>query len=590
MTSQEILAQALRDHQAGQWAAAEKAYRLLLGRQLNDPPVLHWLGLLYSQIGRDVEAEPLIRRAAQLSPGTADFQANLAVVLDRLNRLPEALAAFQAALKLQPNDAVVLCNFGDALRRAGRAREAVAACRQAVNLQPRFAQAHFNLAKGLAAADELEQSIAAYRAALEINPEFAEALSGLGNALRRNRQPDEAIVEFRKVVARQPDNERAHSNLGAVLLEQGRFEEGLASIQKALAIRPDLAEAHLNLGNCFLISGRNDEARAAYAQAVALRPDYGLAHHQLGWTQLLQGDFENGWHEYEWRLKVKEFRIPRPQYPRPRWDGSELAGRRILLYGEQGFGDRIQFVRYVSAVAERGGKIILADRPSLMRLYRSLETPIEFAEPDRPLLDFDAHCSLVSLPLIFGTNLATIPHTCPYLRADAQLAERWKIRLSASGPQLKIGLAWSGDPQNRNDRWRSIPLAKLAALGRIRDTEFFSLQKGDAANQAQSPPDGFKLSDWTAELGDFADTAALICALDAVVTVDTCIAHLAGALGKPTWLLLPLCCDWRWMLDRRDSPWYPTLRLSRQSRLGEWEAPIAEMVNEIAAMGSGTST
>jgi len=328
--------------------------------------------------------------------------------------------------------------------------------------------------------------------------------------------------------------------------------------------------------------GRIDEAIAACRQAIALNPDYAEFHFNLALSLLTSGDFQQGWEEYEWRWKCKEFPSPARDFAQPQWDGCPLEGRTLLLHTEQGHGDALQFIRYFPLVEQRGGKILIECYAELQRLFRTTAGRCQVVVRGQPLPAFDLHSPLLSLPRVFGTNLANIPNTVPYLRADPEDAGRWQRRLADDSALVKVGLAWAGRPTHTNDRNRSIKLARLAPLGQLPGVRFFSLQKGEVAAEAKTPPPGMELVDWTEELKDFAETAALIANLDLVVAVDTAVVHLAGAMGKPVWVLLPFGSDWRWLLERQDSPWYPSMRLFRQSRIGDWDSVIARVVEALS--------
>jgi hypothetical protein len=313
-----------------------------------------------------------------------------------------------------------------------------------------------------------------------------------------------------------------------------------------------------------------------------------MGHWNLALMLLTHGDFERGWREYEWRWRVRELNMEF-KAAGPQWDGSDLAGRQILLFAEQGLGDAIQFVRYIPQVSQRGGKIALAVQGELIRLLRgtggdrneisrSVETWVAFGE-ETP--GYDVYCPLLTLPKVFGTTLSNIPADTPYLFADEAMAAQWKSRMP-SDDRLKVGLVWAGRPKHINDRNRSIAAGKLAPLARAENVWFCSLQKGPIARPEDRPP--FELADWTSELNDFADTAALIANLDLVICADTAVAHLAGAMGKRVWVLIPYLPDWRWMLDRTDSPWYPTMRLFRQPRPGDWETVMQQVATELNSL------
>jgi hypothetical protein len=298
----------------------------------------------------------------------------------------------------------------------------------------------------------------------------------------------------------------------------------------------------------------------------------------MGLLLLLKGDYQHGWPMYEWRWRLKGY--AQHSNPRPQWDGQALAGRRILLHAEQGFGDVIHLARYIPMVAERGGKMIVACPRNLHRLLRGLGPVEKWLGPQEPLPDHDLHCPWMSLPRVFETTLETIPAAIPYLSADPHVSRQWAARLPADG-RLRVGLVWAG--RRLPDRYRSIPADQLAPLGEIAGVHFVSLQKRQAAEQVLFAPPPLPLTDWSDDLLDFADTAALLHNLDMVITIDTAVAHLSGAMGKPTWILLRKSADWRWLLDRNDSPWYPTVRLFRQEQLDDWTAPINQVAEALAA-------
>jgi hypothetical protein len=296
---------------------------------------------------------------------------------------------------------------------------------------------------------------------------------------------------------------------------------------------------------------------------------------------LLHGDFEHGWPEYEWRWKTRDFSSGRRPFTQPQWDGGSLNGRTILLHAEQGLGDTLQFIRYAPLVAEAAGNIVVECPAPLKRLLRHSLRQVPVLSKGEPLPPFDIHCPMLSLPLACRTTLANIPRQVPYLNADSELAAHWQGKLVSQRELLKVGLAWAGNKAHKNDRHRSIELSTLAPLGEVPHVSFISLQKGEPAKQATRAPAGITLFDWSNELGDFADTATLIANLDLIISVDTAVAHLAGAMGKPVWTLLPFVPDWRWLLEREDSPWYPTMRLFRQSAPGDWSGVITRVVGAL---------
>ncbi len=468
------------------------------------------------------------------------------------------------------------------LKAKGEIEEAIAAYQMAIQLNPNGADTFMNLGDALKDRGRLDEAIDAFRAAVRLKPDVAKAHNQLGTALYGRRRLDEAIATYRTVVRLKPDHAAAHSNLGIALCDAGQLDEAIAECRTAIRLKSDLAEAHSNLGNALGDHGRLDEAISAYRDAIALKGDLAGAHWNLGTALLMKGDYAQGWPEYEWRWKVKELPSPR-DVPQPLWDGGDLAGRTILLRHEQGFGDTIQFLRYVPLVIQRGGKVIVECQQDLWRLLQSNAREWQVVAEGESLPAFDVHCPLGSLPLAFGTTLQDIPAEVPYLSADDAAAARWRDRLGGDSGALNVGLVWAGNPAFRGDRLRSPrELSLYSPLAAVKNVRFFSLQKGEAAKQAAHPPAGMNLTDWTSDFGDFADTAALIANLDLVISSDTAVAHLAGAMGKPVWVILPLSPDWRWMLDRSDNPWYPTMRLFRQTKVGQWTDVIEQVAGALA--------
>jgi hypothetical protein len=406
-------------------------------------------------------------------------------------------------------------------------------------------------------------------------PEQVDALHLLGVLAGQSGHTDEAIRLLGRAVQIKPGAE-VFSNLGVALREKGQLDAAIDAHRSALKINPDYADAWRNLGVALNAKGLFDEAMAAFARAIEIKPDFADVHFNLGVLMLLRGDFQNGWREYEWRWKLQSQLTPRPTGP-GQWDGEALHGQTILLYAEQGIGDTLQFIRYVPMVAQRGGRVIVQCPRGLSRLLAGFGDTQQIIEIGQPLPHFDRHCALLSLPLIFSTDLRSIPQQIPYLKANPQLTQHWRERLEPQ-KNLKVGIAWAGRPGHRFDRYRSLDFSLLAPLWAVPGVQFISLQKGQSK---PVPPAGADWVDWTDDLDDFAQTAALIENLDLIISVDTAVAHLAGAMGKAVWVLLPFVPDWRWLLDREDSPWYPTMRLFRQPALDDWPAVIGRVAGQL---------
>ena len=431
-------------------------------------------------------------------------------------------------------------------------------------------------------------------------PEAAEShdARAIGNLygeccrLAASAQTEQACACYRQLLARDPAHARAHNNLGVLLQRRGELAAAERSYREAMQHDPMLAEPHVNLGNLHDIGGATEAAVLCYRRALEIDPRYARAHCALAQALLALGDFREGWEEYEWRWQDESRAAPVPRFTAPLWDGSQkLAGRRVLLHAEQGYGDAMQFIRYAPLLAERGAVVLAICDPALERLFRTVPDVEAVVEAGQPLPEFDYQVPLMSLPRGFGTTLDTIPQRVPYFRPDDSAVKKWRARLGDGNARLKVGLAWTGRPTHAGAAVRSCPLPAIAPLLDAPGCEFVSLQKGDAAAALHAAGwSPHPVADYTAELGDFFDTAALVAALDVVVSVDTAIAHLAGALGKPLWLLLPAVPEWRWLPPGAAQKWYPTARLFRQEAEGDWPGVIGRVrraLAELPAEGAG---
>jgi len=545
----QLLELAIRRHQAGQLEEAMANCRQILSHQPGNAAALHLVGIIARQIGRLDASVELIRRAAAGKAADPHFQNDLA----------------------------------DALRNKRQYDEALAVCRQALRIKPDFPEAYITLGNVLADQGQLEGAIAAAREAQRLRPEYALAFNNLGVYLHSKGKLEESIAAARQAIRLDRGFPEFHNNLGRALQDQGHLEEAIAARREAIRLKPDYAEAHNDLGNALRDIGQPEESIAALRRSVQLMPDYALAHWNLALSLLLQGDFVQGWREYEWRWRWDGFSSPCRNFSEPLWNGEKLNGKTILLYAEQGMGDAIQFARYIPRVARRVGRVVVECQPPLKRLLSRIPSVQTVVTEGEPLPPFDVQCPLLSLPLAFRTDLNSIPAPVRYLKPDRKQSAMWKKRLAAEKPGRRIGLAWAGSATHKKDRTRSVELSQLAPLAAIPGNTFFSLQTGEAGKQV--PPAEMALHDFTAELNDFADTAALLDCLDLVITVDTAVAHLAGAMGKPVWVLVSYAPDWRWLLHREDSPWYPTMRLFRQTSIGDWANVIQRVADSLAEIG-----
>lgn len=576
-------------------------------------------GVTLAQQGRWDESVAAFEESLRLRPDYAEALSNLGNVLYFQGKLDQAVDRYRRAIDLEPNSPYILNNLGNSLRLLGNFEDATDMSRRAVQLMPNYAEAHSNLAAALTHQGKLEEAAAACRQALALKPDLAEAHNNLGNVLRQQRHFDDAVASCRQALALKPDFAEAHNNLGAALAGCNQYAEAEAHCRAALALKPELVEALNNLANSLWPQGRFDEAADCCRQALARRANFAEAHHVLGvvlmkqqdldaaiksfdealrlkpdlaeahldaaMAFLLAGNFERGWQEYEWRLKCKGYML-RP-FTHPVWDGQDVTGKTVLILPEQGFGDKIQFIRYARMVKERGAKVIFACPDALHPLLRACPGVDQIIAPSSsPTFDFLV--PVMSLPLAFRTTLDNIPATVPYLPTDAALVEKWRNELRRIDG-FKIGIAWQGSTKHPEDRHRSIALERFEPLANVAGVRLISLQKGPGSEQVRQV--GFDVLDLGARLdeqtGPFLDSAAVMKCLDLVIAADTSLAHLAGALGVPVWVALSFAPDWRWMLERRDTPWYPTMRLFRQPHFGDWDAVFEDMASALTSLVAG---
>jgi tetratricopeptide (TPR) repeat protein len=551
----EALKQAAFQYRRGDLAAAEELCALVLSMRPNDFGALNLSGIIAARAGRLLQGESRLRRAAALRPADPRVHNNLGNTLRLLGRPEDALHSFDRALQLNAEFAEALSNRGNALRELGRREEALASYTRAAQVAPDYAEAHFNRGVLLQDARCLQEALESYDRALKIRENHPEAHNNRGTVLRDLGRFAEALQCSERAVQLNPEDAGAWSNRGLLLQDLNQLPEAISSLDRALSIDPQFAEAHLN----------------------------------RGYALLLAGEFASGWVEHEWRWRLTELALPRYriEHPEATWTGQEdLRGKVILLYAEQGLGDTLQFCRYVPQVAARGATVILRVPAALRAILESLAGVAELHSDGEVLPHFDWHCSLMSLPAALGASWKVLPSRVPYLQCPPEKLRQWRLRVAATR-RLRVGLVWSGGArQNQpelqpvNER-RNIPLTKFAVL-RHPDIEFVSLQKGEPAESELAALiaagwNGPAIANFSHELNDFADTAGLLEQLDLVISVDTSTAHLAGALGKPVWLLNRFDTCWRWLPERTDSPWYPTMRIFRQPTPGDWDAVMAQV-------------
>ncbi|HEV3078869.1 MAG TPA: tetratricopeptide repeat protein [Gemmataceae bacterium] len=539
------------------------------------------MGSVLRDQGKLEDAVTRYKMAVRLKPDHVAAHSNLGNALREQGKLEEAAASLEEALRLQPNFVDALSHLGNVRRDQGRLNDAVALYQEALRINPDFAEAHNNLGVVLREQGNMEEAVWRYRQALRLKPNFAAAQSNLAAALLQRGETAEAVGMLEQVIGRAPSFPDAYRELGNALAEQDRLDEAVASFQQALRLQPHHAEAQNNLGVALGKQGKLTEAVATFREALRSYPDNSELHYNLGTHLLLLGDFEQGWAEYEWRWRTKEV-APRP-FMQPLWDGAALNGKTILLHAEQGLGDTLHFIRYAPRVKECGGTVVAEVQPVLMHLLARSPGVDQLVAAGSRLPPFDVHAPLLSLPAIFRTTAATVPADVPYVFADPSLEQKWHEELSA-GQGFKIGISWQGNPKHKRDRQRSFALAELAPVARIPGLKLLSLQLGKGHEQLAALGGRFAVTDLGSRFdpASFADAAAVLKNLDLVITVDTALAHLAGALGVPVWVALSFVPDWRWLLSREDSPWYPTARLLRQTTPGDWGAVFARMAAELA--------
>lgn len=575
----EGFAKALALHQRGALADAARICEQVLSRDTDHFDALHLLGFIALQTGCPARAVELVSSAIQINQSVASAHRTLGVALRSLQHHQQALASLDRAIALRPNYAEAHYDRGLVLAQLQRYEDALACHDRAIALNPNLAVAHIDRGVVLHALARYEDALASYDRAITLRPDFAAAHFNRGVVLAELRRYQAALGSYDDAIALQPDFAQAHNNRGNALEQLNRRDEAFSSYDRAVSLDHGFAEALYNRGVMQGERLHHDKAIADYDAAIALKPDYVAAHWNKSLSLLALGRFEEGWSQFEWRKRLA-VPVASHSYTQPLWLGKQpIAGKTLLIWSEQGLGDTIQFCRYAGVVRTRGARVILAVPSELLLLLKSLGPDLTvISDEDQPPA-FDLHCPMMSLPLALGTTLKTIPSYPHYLHTQDGSRAQWATRLSAL-EGLKVGLVWAGGIRPDQPRLamidarRSISLAMYAPLAAVDGVSFVSLQKGPPASQTRMPPAGVVLHDWTAELEDFADTAALIMGLDLIVSVDTSVAHVAAALGKPVWLLNRFDTCWRWLLERTDSPWYPSMRLFRQPTMGDWTSVI----------------
>ena len=517
-----------------------------------------------------------------------DLWFNLGAINGKLGLFAAAEAAFLKALALRRDDPQIYSNLARLCDLQGRFEDELRYCQHFLRLRPNDGAAHSQTGRLLYRLGQLPEAEQALRNALRCMPDTPAYLNNLGIILHDLDRYDEALTCYQRVLALNPDMDEAYCNLGKLYQKKSNVDAAEEAYGTALKINPQNGDVYKNLGILLLAAGRNDEALRCFDERLRLVPECADAHWNRALLLLAAGNFCDGWREYEWRFRCDELRsaeLDARHSSKVLWDGSVLTDKVLLVYAEQGFGDTLQFCRYLPLVMERVGHLVFESPPELYRLLSDSFKDIKFIQRQAgallPDLDYDVQVPLLTLPYLFNTIMTSIPSAVPYIHADLLLVEYWRERITQDA--FNVGIVWAGNQNYKGDRERSLSLTALGALGEVSGVRFYSLQKGSTALSAAPMP----LIDLAPELESFATTAAVIANLDLVISVDTSVAHLAGAMGRPVWTLIYTPPDWRWLLDRDDSPWYPSMRLFRQSRIGEW-GPVVERIAEALSIAASS--
>ena len=567
----EQLQKALELHRKRAWSDAKELYERILEAQPENYDALQLLGVLASETKNYEASVALIAKAIAINPGQATVHSNLGFALKALGRFAESVQSYLNAIQLKPDFADAHLHCGLAYMGMDQPLQAIASFDQVIALRFDDAQSYCNRGVALAKLGRFDEAIASYQTALSFKPDFAEAHFNWGNALQSLRRFEEAIATYDQAITLRADYADAYTNRGNGFKELDRHQEAVASYASAIACKPGNFEAYLNQGAAYYECLEIKKALACYDQSLQIHPDYAEAHWNKALALLLSGDLETGFKLHEWRWRRSTFTSKRRDFTQALWLGSEsLEGKTILLHAEQGLGDTIQFCRYCVIVQALGATVLLEVQAPLIRLLSSLSGVSRLIRQGDSLPEFDFHCPLMSLPLALKTRTDSIPSAERYLASEPDKRVSWKLKLGNRN-KSRVGIAWSGSEQHKNDKNRSIALAELMRHMPPEYT-YVSLQK-EIRDGDKAALNEFNIEHFEEEIGDFSDTAALCDLMDLVISVDTSVAHLSGALGKPVCLLLPFVPDWRWLMERQDNPWYPSMKIYRQDSTRQWKLP-----------------
>ena len=571
--------QALR----GQFDRAAESYRRALSLNAGDVDSMQMLAKLLAEAGDVSQAIALYKSVLQLSATRSEVYYNLGFLLKSHGDMESALTYYKRATELFPKSSDSHFNLGKTLYEAGRSDECIRSYEKVLELDPADAETHNCLARVLHERGDLGLARMSYLRALELRPDFAEALSNLGALQMDAGELKTAEALLRRAIAVKPDLMSAYCNLGSVLTKQGDALGAIEAFRRVLLDDPRDVATLCNLGCTLDALGDNDGAASCFRMALEVEPTSPLARFNLSSHLLLEGNFAEGWREYEQRWEVRQFAGKREPFAQPQWRGEPIRGARIYVYAEQGLGDTLHFLRYIPVLVELGAEVVLEVQPFLHALVRDNYPAVRVVTKGERPEEVDWHCPLLSLAGVFRTDLSNLPAAVPYLHAGTEKKGIWSRRLG--GDELRVGMVWTGNPEHTRDRMRSIPITQFGRLTEVKAATFFSLQKGLTAErwgEVAAATRGVTDLGWALE--DFTDTAAIVANLDLVITVDTSVAHLVGALGKPVWILLPHAPDWRWLKDRTDSPWYPTAKLFRQTVAGQWGDVLDRVAKDLEQM------
>ncbi len=588
----EALALASRHVQARHFQEAATIYQKILQTHPDHPTALHDFGVLFQLSGQPLKAAQLLHKACLINPDWFEAHRNLAITLASLGRPAEAAACCRQALTLNSSDFYIQFLLGKQLILLGKFSEAEEQLQSVISIDPSFVSAHLALGAILVQQGKTKDAIEFYYTLLDAYPHHFSVYSGLAYAMEQGGRQEEAVQSYRQALLKLSESSDSHNmaivhnNLGGLFKDMNRLDDAVKEHQQAISLKPENPQSHASLGVVLLHKGALEEAAAALESALSLQADHAYARLGLSWLELMHENFHEGLANFEWRLRMGEYTNKLIKFPFPLWDGSSLTGKSILIAPEGGFGDAFQFMRYARLLQERGAKVVVACSPILKQILATCPG-IDFiatSPQDLPLVHLQV--LLQSLPHRFGTEVDTIPANVPYLWAPptSHFTETLQALL-AQREKLKVGIVWSPKTPSLKvleDVKRYCPLHLFEPLLTRDDIQWFSLYKGERMHELQA------YSDHVVDVGsaakDFGDTAWAIDRLDLVISVDTSVAHLAGAMGKPVWVLLPTMPEWRWMLDREDSPWYPTMRLFRQQKAGDWFNVLEQVSKALDAL------